>query len=68
MFPLLEIIFKQVKEELGIDDTSASILVLAGAVGDMFSSHSLEQMSHELAMALKNVLKESEININNINW
>jgi hypothetical protein len=59
--------FKEVKEELGIDDTSASILVLASSIGDIFCSGTLDDIGHELAMALKNVLKESKININNIN-
>lgn len=58
--------FKDVKEELEVDDTAASILVLASSIGDIFSCGTFEEMGHELEVALINVLKESKININNI--
>jgi hypothetical protein len=58
--------FKDIKEEMDINDTAAAILILAHTVSRLLNKSTCETMGHELAMSLKNVLKESEIGIYNI--
>jgi len=57
--------YQEIKEELDCDDTAAAILVLAQAIqgSAAFSRSNAENFGHELAMALKNVLKESLIHV-----
>lgn len=57
--------FESVKEELQVDDTTAALLVLAEAVrrSATFNPVNAENFGHELALALKNVLKDGAIRI-----
>ena len=48
---------------MDINDTAAAILILAHTVSRLLNKDTCETMGHELAMSLKNVLKESEIRI-----
>ena len=52
-----------IKERVGCNDIAAAILVLAENVEPAFSRRGAENFGHELAMALKNVLQESQINV-----
>jgi hypothetical protein len=57
--------FQEIQNELGCGDTAAAMLVLADAVRESvtFDRLSAENFGHELALALKNVLQESEIRV-----
>ncbi len=59
--------FQEIKGQAGCDDMSAAILVLAEAVrgGATFNRSNAENFGHELALAVKDVLSESQIRIVN---
>lgn len=59
--------FLEIKEQAGCDDIAAAILVLAESVRDSntFNRRNAEKLGHELALALKNVLRESQVCIVN---
>jgi len=56
--------FVHAKKQLGVDDITAAILVLASATrnsGGTMDRTGAENLGHEFAMALKNVFEESQI-------
>ena len=59
--------FLEIKEQAGCDDTAAAVLVLAEAVRESttFNRKNAENFGHELALALKDVLRESQVRIVN---
>lgn len=59
--------FLEIKEEALCDDTAAAIILLADAIRESgaFTISNAENFGHELAIALKNVLQESQIRIVN---
>lgn len=51
-------------KSFGVNDTASAILILAQAIENLEKSyfeHAMQQFGHELALSLKNVLKESVI-------
>jgi len=57
--------YLEVKEKTGCNDTAAAILVLADAVrhSTTFSPSNAENFGHELALAMKEVLSSTQIQI-----
>lgn len=61
--------FEEIKDRTGVGDTAAAILVLASAIRDSqtFNRAAAENFGHELALALKNVIEESVLEVSLIN-